>query len=90
VDAGGPGGDGGQDEVRCGEGDLLDVVLAQAEEVQAGVLREDPLRDETADVLRLAEQVTAVTGRQVPETVDADHDLTFRARVRHLHHLTYG
>jgi hypothetical protein len=59
----------------CPDEHLRDVMLAEPEDVEARVLREDSFRDERADVLRLAEQLAVRTERHVPEAVDADHDL---------------
>ncbi|GII52417.1 hypothetical protein Pth03_08060 [Planotetraspora thailandica] len=60
-------------------------MLAQAEEIEARLLREHPLRDELAQVLRLAEQGAVAAEGHVSEAVDADHDRAFSLFGSHRH-----
>jgi hypothetical protein len=60
-------------------------MLAQTEEVQARLLRTDPLRDKPADALWLAEKVAITAYGQVPEAVDTHHDRVPSACTRHRH-----
>ena len=70
----GAGGDRGEDDLGCGDREVVAVVLADPDGVETDLVGEDPLLDDVAQHLRLAEQSAVGVLRDVPERVDAELD----------------
>ncbi len=74
-------GDGGEDGLGRGDREVVAVVLADAEEVEAEPIGEHGFVDDVADHLRVAQPVAVGTDGDVAEGVESELQGSFRGVV---------